>query len=112
MEFAVSLMMVNNAAALVAAVEGTCRNTQDADWVETKHVVVVVAVAIDVDNDNHRSQTSTVVVVVVAFLVHEILNDLLNEGNTVDTLDCMDKGGPAQTPFDAADADLLVLEMT
>jgi hypothetical protein len=55
MEFAVSLMMVNNAAALVAAVEGTCRNTQDADWVETKHVVVVVAVAIDVDNDNHRS---------------------------------------------------------
>jgi hypothetical protein len=110
MVFAVNLMMVNNAAAaLVAAVEDTYRNTQDADWVETKHV----AVAIDVDNDNHRSQTSTVVVVVVvAFLVHEILNDLLNEGNTVDTLDCMDKGGPAQTPFDAADADLLVLEMT
>jgi hypothetical protein len=109
MVFAVNLMMVNNAAAaLVAAVEDTYRNTQDADWVETKHV----AVAIDVDNDNHRSQTSTVVVVVVAFLVHEILNDLLNEGKTVDTLDCMDKGGPAQTPIDAADADLLVLEMT
>ena len=109
MVFAVNLMMVNNAAALVAAVEGTCRNTQDADWVETKHV----AVAIDVDNDNHRSQTSTVVVVVVAFLVHEILNDLLNEGNTVDTLDCMDKGGPAQTPVDAAAGDdLLVLVMT
>ena len=52
MVFAVNLMMVNNAAAaLVAAVEDTYRNTQDADWVETKHV----AVAIDVDNDNHRS---------------------------------------------------------
>jgi hypothetical protein len=50
--------------------------------------------------------------VVVASLVHEILNDLMNEGNTVDTLDCMDKGGPAQSPVDAAAADLLVLEMT
>jgi hypothetical protein len=55
MVFAVSLMMVNNAAALGAAVEDTCRNTQDADWVETKHVVVAAAVAIDVDNDSHRS---------------------------------------------------------
>jgi hypothetical protein len=52
-------------------------------------------------------------VVVEAFLVNEILNDLLNESNTVDTLDCMDKGGPAQTPVDAAAGDdLLVLVMT
>jgi len=51
---------------------------------------VVVAAAIDVDNDNHRSQTSRVVVV-VAFLVNEILEDLMNEGNTADTSDCMNK---------------------
>jgi len=83
--------MANNAAPVagIAAVEDTCRNTQGADWVEVEHVVVVAA-AIDVDNDNHRSQTSRVVVV-VAFLVNEILEDLMNEGNTADTSDCMNK---------------------
>ena len=100
--------MANNAAPVagIAAVEDTCRNTQGADWVEVEHVVVVAA-AIDVDNDNHRSQTSRVVVVVVAFLVNEILEDLMNEGNTADTSDCMNKS-PAQSPVDAADR--LVLE--
>jgi len=110
MVFAVSLMMANNAAPVagIAAVEDTCRNTQGADWVEMEHVVVAAAAAaIDVDNDNHRSQTSKVVVVVVAFLVNEILEDLMNEGNTADTSDCMNKS-PAQSPVDAADR--LVLE--
>jgi hypothetical protein len=108
MVFAVSLMMSNNAAPVagIAAVEDTCRNTQGADWVEMEHVVVVAAAAaIDVDNDNHRSQTSRVVV--VEFLVNEILEDLMNEGNTADTSDCMNKS-PAQSPVDAADR--LVLE--
>jgi hypothetical protein len=108
MVFAVSLMMANNAAPVagIAAVEDTCRNTQGADWVEMEHVVVVAAAAaIDVDNDNHRSQTSRVVV--VEFLVNEILEDLMNEGNTADTSDCMNKS-PAQSPVDAADR--LVLE--
>jgi len=100
--------MANNAAPVagIAAVEDTCRNTQGADWVEMEHVVVVAAAAaIDVDNDNHRSQTSRVVV--VEFLVNEILEDLMNEGNTADTSDCMNKS-PAQSPVDAADR--LVLE--
>ena len=100
--------MSNNAAPVagIAAVEDTCRNTQGADWVEMEHVVVVAAAAaIDVDNDNHRSQTSRVVV--VEFLVNEILEDLMNEGNTADTSDCMNKS-PAQSPVDAADR--LVLE--
>ena len=60
MEFALSLMMVNDAAAGnavvdadVEVVEDTRRNTQGADWVEMVHVV---AVAIDDDNemDNHN----------------------------------------------------------